>query len=79
MMSLHIVATNCFTKVSGPRGTPMTTKTVREEGVKGNLTTKVSQLRCGINEAVRHIKDSLLGNSLGRINTVTVVNIGVAK
>ncbi len=39
-------------------------KTVRAEGVKGNLTTKLSQLRCGINEAVRHIKDNLMGNSL---------------
>jgi len=25
------------------------------EGVKGNLVTKLSQLGCGINEAVRHI------------------------
>ncbi len=30
------------------------------EGVKGNLVTNLSQLGCGINEAVRHIKDSLL-------------------
>ncbi len=36
---------------------------VRAEGVEGNLAAKRSQLRCGINETVRHIKDSLLGNS----------------
>ncbi len=45
-------------------------KAVREEGVKGNLATKLSQLRCGINEVVCHIKDSLLGNSLRKNNSL---------
>jgi hypothetical protein len=36
-------------------------KAVRAEGVKGNLATKLSQFRCGINETVCHIKDNLLG------------------
>jgi hypothetical protein len=61
--------TNFLTKVSANRHTDAY-KAVRTEVVKGNLATKLSQLRCGINEAMRHIKDSLLGNSLRKNNSL---------
>jgi hypothetical protein len=70
MMSLHVLATNCLTKVSVTHRHTDAYKTVRVEGVKGNLTTKLSQLRCGINEALRHIKDSLLGDRLRKNNSL---------
>jgi len=42
-----------------------TNETFRAERSKGDITAKLSQCRAGSNEAVRHIKHSLLGGALG--------------
>ena len=48
----------------GAYGHANANETFRTEGMQGYVTTKLSQCRAGSNEAVRHIKHSLLGGVL---------------